>query len=105
MLKHGNSNYDDQTLADNPRTYPMKFGYKLLQIAPSLISTAGSRPDFTDDIRKHVDIKELFYEMPWGDLWDDAGMRDVVKYLRGNTNLKIPCEWRAFLPTELPDRE
>jgi hypothetical protein len=82
----------------------MAFGCKFLQIAPSLIATAGSRPVFTDEIKKAVNVKKLFFDMEWGDLYEDARMRDVIIYLYGNKHLKIPTEWREFLPAHIPDQ-
>ena len=46
---------------------------------------------------------ELFAEYPMGDLWEDADMPAVVRYLRGSKGLVIPPEWRPFLPANLSD--
>ena len=44
-----------------------------------------------------VPLTELFAAMPWGDLWNDADMVSVVRYLRGSKKLRIPPEWREVL--------
>ena len=81
----------------------MRFGYKFTEIASTLIATSGSVPLLVDDVRSTLDVKRLFRDMEWGDCWDDAGMKDVIVYLRANRNLNIPPEWRPYIPTELPD--
>ena len=39
--------------------------------------------------------------MGWGDVWDDALLRHVVRYVRGSSSLCIPEEWRPLIPTAL----
>ena len=46
-------------------------------------------------------LHQLFAEMPWGDLWPDAKLVEVVRYLRGSTKLAIPAGWRELIPAEL----
>ena len=42
-------------------------------------------------------LTSLYEGMEWGDLWDDAAMLSVVRYLRGSHRLRLPQEWRAML--------
>ena len=87
----------------SPRTYPLQFGQKITQLMPLLTSTAECRPVFTAEIRAKTNIKELFANMPWDDAWHDAGMPAVVQYLKGNRHLRIPEDWKPYLPSALPD--
>ena len=32
---------------------------------------------------------------PWGDVWNDASMKDCLKYVRGSKRLSLPDEWRV----------
>lgn len=35
--------------------------------------------------------------------WDEeADLRDVIRYARGSTKLRIPDGWRDVLPTTIP---
>ena len=34
----------------------------------------------------------------FSDLWKDAEMWKVVRYLRGGVGLSLPAEWREYLP-------
>lgn len=43
----------------------------------------------------------IFSEAQFNDMWQDAHMIDVIRYLRGAFDLSIPSAWRPFLPTEL----
>ena len=46
-------------------------------------------------------VKEVFQELDYGDLCEDAEMVQVVRYLRGPTKLVIPDGWRELLPDHL----
>ena len=48
-----------------------------------------------------TDLRELYRQTEWGDLWDDAFMRSVILYLRGSKKLRIPEGWRELLPHTL----
>ena len=39
----------------------------------------------------------LYASMEWGDLWEDASMMSVLRYLRGSKRLQIPSEWRPVI--------
>lgn len=49
---------------------------------------------------QHASIQDLFSAMPWDDLWVDADMPSVVKYLRGNNSLDLGF-WRQYFPAYL----
>ena len=58
------------------------------------------------DTRSKVDyvseLREMYSSYPWGDTWEDAGMRQVVCYLRGSKRLQIPSSWRAVMQDVIP---
>ena len=41
---------------------------------------------------------QVFGEMTYDDLWEDAEMVSVVTYLRGSKTLCVPEAWRPLLP-------
>ena len=46
------------------------------------------------------------FQMKWptdlhDDLWQFAGIESLYAYLRKHKSLKIPSEWKAFVPTSL----
>ena len=41
---------------------------------------------------------QTFQSMAFTDLWEEAGMTEVVHYLRENRSLAIPPQWRELLP-------
>ena len=44
-------------------------------------------------------VWEELTKYPWSD-WPEAGLVDVVRYLRGNVNLRLPKEWEGVLPKQ-----
>ena len=52
-------------------------------------------------VDKTTDLRQLYEQLDWGDCWDDACMRDVVRYLRGSKCVSVPDSWRALLPQNL----
>ena len=47
------------------------------------------------------ELPKMFANLPWEDLWEDAGMVSVLQYLRGNKSLCLPQEWREAFPSQL----
>jgi hypothetical protein len=81
------------------RTYPFKFGLKFASLIPTLISSAQHTESDAEKAELDAfDAKEAFANMRFDDLWTDAGMTDVIVYLRGNRHLKIPDAWRPYIP-------
>ena len=68
---------------------------------PALLATAV-RPEVEPGEMDGVDIKARFQAMAWGDTWEDAGMSEVLVYLKGNVHIRVPECWRQYLPTEIP---
>jgi uncharacterized protein YjlB len=72
-----------------------------VELLPELRTNGEGRPLLTEAAAKSLNAKEIFQSMEWSDLWEDANMFEVIHYLRGNTHLEIPADWRSAIPTEL----
>ena len=46
-------------------------------------------------------FKEMFSEMSMEDVWADALMPSVVRYLKGSKYLDIPTGWCHLVPSEI----
>ena len=57
------------------------------------------------EVDESMDILTLYANLEWGDMWEEALARDLIKYLRSSKMLVIPDQWRSVLPTALPARE
>ena len=81
------------------RTYPPKFGKRMVQLFPRFIAKKEALPEisFTEPIQ---DGFWVFSQMAWDDWWDCANMKSVFAYLRGSTDLELG-EWRNHLPTHI----
>ena len=44
---------------------------------------------------------QTFGSWEWGDMWDDASLREVCLYLYGAKSLKVPPRWKQVLPKEI----
>ena len=42
----------------------------------------------------------IYIHYEWSD-WSEAKLIEVIKYLRGNVNLRLPEEWKQCFPTRL----
>ena len=82
------------------RSYPPRFGLKMAQLYPRFLASRpyiyGTRPDLPS-----LGI-ELFASMPWetADLWEDAKMESVFRYLRASYDLRLDG-LRHLFPTEM----
>jgi hypothetical protein len=83
------------------REYPLAFGSKFASVIPHLIAGAGSTPQPDAAEYLNFDEKAYFAELKFLDLWEDAGMVDLIIYLRGSRALVIPDEWRSVMPAKL----
>lgn len=79
------------------RCYPFRFGLRVLRILPQLQAT-GCR-SFPEPPPK-FDPLRCYMEQDFTDLWTDAAVPQVLRYLRGNVNLRIPESWRGHLMPE-----
>ena len=46
-------------------------------------------------------IQALFEELRYDDVWDDAGVRSALRYVRGSKTLLLPEEVRPLVPRSL----
>jgi len=67
---------------------------------PDLKSKGEGAPDVPESI---VDGPAIFNGMSWNSEmnWDDAHLKSVVLYLRGNRSLRLPSEWKAVFPRHI----
>ena len=66
-----------------------------------MVHTAVSVTDPSPDELAAFDAKTAFAKLRFDDLYHEAGMPDLLVWLRGNRALQVPPEWRPFLPTKL----
>ncbi|CAJ1388328.1 unnamed protein product [Effrenium voratum] len=48
-----------------------------------------------------LDGVSIWTSWEWGDMWDDASLREVCLYLYGAKSLKVPPRWKQVLPKEI----
>ena len=81
------------------RTYPYQFGLRILRILGDLQKTGCKTypqpPESFDPLK-------CYQEQQFTDLWEDAGMLDVLRYLYGNRHLRVPSEWKPHLLPIIP---
>ena len=72
-----------------PRIYPMRFGWKTLELMPKLKSRGLGMPDLPESLPTGP---EIFNSMSWHDDmdWSDAHLKPVLVYLKGNKSLDLP---------------
>ena len=74
----------------------MKFGLQITRMYHALCNRPFGTPA-AHKVRHWEPAHELFDEKPWADVWDDADMYSVLRYLRGNTSLSLPEPWKTLL--------
>lgn len=85
---------DFQSQAHACRHYPYRFGLRVLRILPSLQETG--RKEFPEP-PSDFDPLECYKQMAFEDLWEDADIEPVIRYLKGNKSLRIPQMWKECL--------
>ena len=85
-------------LALTPRSYPPKFGLKLVEIFYDLISDKAGMPSLPERLPP---AEVSFAALDFSDVWPEAKMVDVYHYLRGGKDLTIPPSFRDLLPKKL----
>ena len=91
--------------ACSPRAYTSKYGSRLRELYIQQLLLPAQR-----DLRVRVPVdytlsdRELFFKMPTGDVWNDAGMKEVFEYLITSRHCRTVhvCCW-GLLP--LPHQE
>ena len=80
----GTKNYSLQMPLRLPRSYPSGLGERIHQIYQAqLASPARGQMRLRVEVDGGLSDRELFESLPIGDVWDDAGMRDLFEYLYG----------------------
>ena len=84
------------------REYPLKFGFKMVELYDQLITTKKGVPALPPCVPPALDtFNSMTFGLDAESLWQEASMVDVCRYLRGGTNLNIPDEFRYHLPRRL----
>ena len=55
----------------------------------------------TSQVNGMQTIQALFAELRFDDVWDDAGVRCALRYVRGSKTLNLPEEVRPLVPRSL----
>ena len=79
------------------RNYPTKFALRMLRLRHRLYKAKSPLQQPPDGL----DARELFSSAVFEDVWADAQMPECLAYIKGNTSLAIPTEWRDLLPKAL----
>lgn len=81
------------------RTYPPRFGLRLVHLYPRFCQKKEALPVSNEPIE---DSFTLFSKVEWGDWWDfhSANMQSVFVYLRGSKDLELG-EWRPLFPSHI----
>lgn len=80
-----------------PRVYPVRFGWKTVELMPKLKSRGQGRPVLPETLPSGP---EIFNAMSWHTEkdWSDARLKPVLVYLKGNRSLNLPDSWKAVFP-------
>lgn len=78
----------------------MRFAREVLDMVESMKASCKGLPEIPPELPPAV---VTFTELEWetSDVWMFVDLGSVYEYLRGNKNLKIPTEWRPFVPKSL----
>ena len=82
----------------------MPFAIRLIQNAPNLMSGGEGLPHLSDQDRQGLDAKALFASLTFEDpagLWENANLRPLCYYLRGNRSLQCPDAWKQVFPSAI----
>lgn len=80
-----------------PRNYPIRFGWKLLQLRDLMLSDHSQPPSKRWDA--DLDSMEAALKrLNWGHTWEEGGIKTVCRYLYGSTELKLPQDIKNLIP-------
>ena len=80
------------------RNYPPAFGKKMVKIFEELIQNKLGMPQIPAQLPS---AEETFSLMKFDDVWQDARIVSVCRWLRGGKDLEIPSSFRSLLPSKL----
>ena len=83
------------------RTYPPRFGLHLVGLFDKLVHCRCDPPEIPTDLAA-MPLPVFFESLSWeSDLWEDAFLVDVLRYIRGNKALDLGPIWRPLFPAAL----
>ena len=78
------------------REYPVRFGWKLVDLFGSLTTTSLGQAEVTPEMQNSLD---LFKQLPDDDhTLNFAKLDEVFNYLRRCRSLRIPSRWASVVP-------
>ena len=80
----------------------MQFAGAVADLVENMTSSCSGQPQATEQVPTAL----ATFQMNWptnleDELWQFAGIESLYAYLRKNKSLKIPPEWKAFVPVSL----
>ena len=87
----------------DPRTYTKQFGMKMASLLPKMLERDSPQlPLAREDQQKAVaEFANLWGDGDLGDLWEDAGLPKVARYIFSAKGLRVPKGWEWLIPTSL----
>ena len=82
------------------RNYPIRFGWKLLQLRDLMLQDHSEPPSRRWDCTFGQMAAMLKY-LDWTNCWEEAGIRSVCHYLRGSKDLKLEPHIRCLIPQQI----
>ena len=78
----------------------MAFGLAVVDLIEKIKASARGQPPLPTELPPAV---KTFRSEGWhtSDVWMFSDLAPVYRYLRGNSSLHIPGEWRRLVPKEL----
>ncbi|CAL1130806.1 unnamed protein product [Cladocopium goreaui] len=96
--KSGKRRYKGTSKLRSSENYPPAFGRKMSDLWNQLVSEKSGMPSLPDPIPPAL---ETFTSLDMDDVWTEADMPAVCRYLRGGTSLRIPDSFRDVLPKKI----
>lgn len=81
-----------------PRHYPVRFGFRIVEIFESLVENKSGQPAVVSGPVSMEDLFRSFQGLDWGKIWPEAEVGRVCKYMFGSKDLDIPPEFKVMVP-------
>ena len=81
-----------------PRCYPPRFGLEMVSLFHDLVADKHGMPELPAVVPA---AEDTFASMDFSDVWSEASMISVCRYLRKGTGLNVPPSFRNLLPKKL----
>ena len=82
------------------RVYPMAFARAVVDLIEDMESSCAGQPQLPAVTPSVLETLGMEWHVD-ADLWSSAGFDELYKYLRGSKRLKIPPEFRPFIPDQI----